>query len=110
MTRRELKERAEAYSADERAKKGFLDGFKAAMAYYLREFEREAYERRKWGTGSALLRGLEVGGSTTVPISNERDWRRWRVLCNHFYSTYGVYFKVQLDRETREAVKITRIS
>lgn len=108
MTRKELKERAEAYSPDERAREGYLDGFKAAMAYFLKEFDHEPETRRKWGTAAALLRGMQTGDSTTVPIRNARDWQRWRVLCNHYNTTYGVYFKVEIEKTGRESVIITR--
>lgn len=108
MTRKELKERAEAYSHDERAREGYLDGFKAAMAYFLKEFDQEPETRRKWGTGFATFREMQTGESKEIPIRNSRDWTRWRVLCNHFNTTYGVYFKVQLEKEKRESIIITR--
>lgn len=109
MTRKELKGKADAYSVDERVRQGYMDGFKEAMAYYVKEFEQDARKRRKWGTGSALLRGMEVGDVRTVAIEDSRDWRRWRVLCHNFNNTYGVYFKVQLDKVGRQEINITRI-
>ena len=109
MTRSELEQKALAYSSDPAAKEAWKDGFKAAMAYYVKEFEQDARKRRKWGTGSALLRGMEVGDVRTVPIGDNRDWRRWRVLCHNFNYTYGVYFKVQLEKTGREEINITRI-
>jgi len=108
MTRKELKERAAAYSPDERAREGYLDGFKAAMAYFLKEFDQEPETRRKWGSAAAILREMQTGDSREEPIKNTRDWTRWRVLCNHYNSTYGVYFKVQLEKEKRESIIITR--
>ena len=108
MTRSELARMAEAYSTDAATKEAYKDGFKAAMAYFLKEFDHEPETRRKWGTAAALLRGMQTGDSTTVPIRNARDWQRWRVLCNHYNTTYGVYFKVEIEKTGRESVIITR--
>lgn len=99
---------AEAYSTDEAMKEAYKDGFKAAMRIWLKEFDQDAKTRRKWGTGSALLRGMKVGDVRTVSIDDNRDWRRWRVLCHNFNCTYGVYFKVQLEKTKRESIIITR--
>lgn len=99
---------AEAYSTDEATKEAYKDGFKAAMAFWCKDFAPEAKERRKWGTGSALLRGMEVGDVRTVSIDDNRDWRRWRALCHNFNYTYGVYFKVEIEKTGRESVIITR--
>ena len=109
MTRIELARMAEAYSPDAGKKEAYMDGFKAAMRMWLKEFDQEAKMRRKWGTGSALLRGMEVGDVRTVSIDDNRDWRRWRVLCHNFNYTYGVYFKVELEKTGREEINITRI-
>ena len=108
MTRSELEQKVLAYSSDPAVKEAYKDGFKAAMAYYVKEFDREPETRRKWGTAVALLRGMQTGDSTTVPIKNARDWQRWRVLCNHYNTTYGVYFKVEIEKTERESVIITR--
>lgn len=108
MTRSELARMAEAYSTDEATKEAYKDGFKAAMRIWLKEFDQDAKTRRKWGTGSALLRGMEVGDVKTVPIEDNRDWRRWRVLVHNFNNTYGVYFKVQLEKKGRQEIYITR--
>lgn len=109
MTRSELTRMAEAYSTDEATKEAYKDGFKAAMAFWCKEFAPEAKERRKWGTGSGLLREMSGGDVRLVPIEDSRDWRRWRVLVHNFNSTYGVYFRVQLERSRREEIIITRI-
>lgn len=108
MTRKELKGKADAYSADERVRQGYMDGFKAAMRIWLKEFEPEPESPRRV-TSSALLRGIEVGDSRLVPIRDVNDWRRWRVLVHHFNSTYGVYFRVHLNKETRKEIVIIRI-
>lgn len=108
MTRSELARMAEAYSPDAATKEAYKDGFKAAMRIWLKEFDQDAKTRRKWGTGSALLRGMKVGDVRTVSIDDNRDWRRWRVLCHNFNYTYGVYFKVQLEKTKRESIIITR--
>ncbi len=109
MTRSELARMVEAYSTDAATKEAYKDGLKAAMRVWLKEFDQDAKTRRKWGTGSALLRGMEVGDVRTVSIDDNRDWRRWRVLCHNFNYTYGVYFKVQLEKVGRQEIYITRI-
>lgn len=108
MTRKELRLQAEAYSPDPAIQGGYIDGFKAAMQLWLKEFEPEP-DKPKRVTSCALLRGIEVGDSRLVPIRDANDWRRWRVLVHHFNSTYGVYFKVHLNKETRKEIVIIRI-
>lgn len=108
MTRSELEQKALAYSSDPAAKEAWKDGFKAAMRYWLKEFEPEPETPRRV-TSSALLRGIEAGDSRLVPIRDVNDWRRWRVLVHHFNSTYGVYFRVHLNKETRTEIVIIRI-
>ena len=108
MTLSELEQKALAYSSDPSAKEAWKDGFKAAMAYYLKEFEPEPESPRRV-TSSALLRGIEAGDSRLVPIRDVNDWRRWRVLVHHFNSTYRVYFRVHLNKETRKEILIIRI-
>lgn len=108
MTRSELEQKAEAYSPDAAAKEAWKDGFKAAMRYWLKEFEPEPETPRRV-TSSALLRGIEAGDSRLVPIRDVNDWRRWRVLVHHFNSTYRVYFRVHLNKETRKEIVIIRI-
>lgn len=108
MTRSELEQKAEAYSSDPAAKEAWKDGFKAAMRYWLKEFEPEPETPRRV-TSSALLRGIEAGDSRLVPIRDVNDWRRWRVLVHHFNSTYRVYFRVHLNKETRKEIVIIRI-
>lgn len=108
MTRSELEQKALAYSSDPAVKEAWKDGFKAAMRYWLKEFEPDPETPRRV-TSSALLRGIEVGDSRLVPIRDVNDWRRWRVLVHHFNSTYGVYFKVHLNKKTRKEILIIRI-
>lgn len=108
MTRSELEQKALAYSPDAAAKEAWKDGFKAAMRYWLKEFEPEPETPRRV-TSSALLRGIEAGDSRLVPIRDVNDWRRWRVLVHHFNITYGVYFRVHLNKETRKEIVIIRI-
>lgn len=108
MTRKELRLEAAKYSPKQTTQEAYMDGFKAAMAYYVREFEPEP-DKPKRVTSCDLLRGIQLYDSRQVPIRDSKDWRRWRVLCHHFYKTYGACFRVQLEKTLRESIIITRI-